>query len=87
MPATFTSPSMLRDFVLDTASQLRGTGCDEAIELLESAANYVTVSGWEWLGEVAAAATSVRDGYQVSADILERLTQILEAATSQRPYG
>ena len=39
------------------ASQLRAAGLTEACEVMESAATFVTSSGWEWLGELGAAAT------------------------------
>jgi hypothetical protein len=87
MAEKFTSPSALREFALETAAQLRATGQTEACELMEAAATYVTSSGWEWLGELGAAASSIRERYQVSDLVAARLARIREAAASQQPYG
>ena len=86
MTEKFASPSTLREFALETASQLRATGQTEACEVMEAAATFVTSSGWEWLGELGAAATSIRERFQVSDLIAARLIRIREAATSQQPY-
>ena len=83
----FASPSALREFALETASQLRVAGQVEACEVMEAAATFVTCSGWEWLGELGAAAASIRERFQVSDLVAARLSRIREAATSQPPYG
>lgn len=87
MSETFSTPSALREFALETAAQLRSGGLVEAAGLLEEAANYVSGSGWEWLGELAAAATKIKDGFEVPAPIAARLKRIRKAATSRKPYG
>jgi hypothetical protein len=61
MTEKFASPSTLREFALETASQLRAAGQTEACEVMEAAATSVTSSGWEWLGELGAAAASIRE--------------------------
>ena len=86
MTQKFPSPSALREFALETASQLQAAGQAEACEVMEAAATFVTSSGWEWLGELAAAAASIRERFQVSDLVAARLTRIREAATSQQPY-
>jgi len=86
MTENFTSPSALREFALETAAQLRATQT-EACEIMETAATFVTGSGWEWLGELGAAASSIRERFSVSDLVAARLARIREAATSQRPYG
>ena len=87
MAEKFKSPSALRDFALETAAQLQATGQSEACEIMEAAATFVTGSGWEWLGELGAAASSIRERFSVSDLVAARLARIREAATSQRPYG
>lgn len=87
MTRKFKSPSELRRFALETASQLRAVGLTEASEVLEQAANFVTSSGWEWLGELSAAAASIEAKFPVSDSVAPRLAAIREAATSERPYG
>jgi hypothetical protein len=87
MAEKFTSPSALREFALETAAQLRGAGQAEACEMMEAAATFGTSSGWEWLGELGAAATSIRKRFPVSDLIAARVARIREAATSQLPYG
>ena len=87
MTEKFTSPSALREFAMETASQLRAAGQTEACEVMEAAATFVTSSGWEWLGELGAAVASIRGRFQVSDSVAARLNRIREAATSQQPYG
>jgi hypothetical protein len=88
-PATekFASPSALREFALETASQLRAAGLTEACEVMESAATFVTSSGWEWLGELGAASASIRERFQLPDFIAVRVARIHETATSRQPYG
>ena len=62
----FASPSALREFALETASLLRAGGQAEAGEVMESAATFVTSSGWEWLGELDAATTRIRERFNTS---------------------
>jgi hypothetical protein len=83
----FASPSALREFALETASQLRAAGQAEARAIMDAAATFVTSSGWEWLGELGAAAAIIRERFQVSDLVAARLLRIREAATSQQPYG
>lgn len=87
MAERFASPSSLREFALETASQFRAAGQSEACDVMEAAATFVTSSGWEWLGKLSTAAASIRDNFQVSDLIAARLARIREAATSQQPYG
>lgn len=83
----FASPSALREFALETASLLRAGGQAEAGEVMESAATFVSGSGWEWLGVLGAAATSIRERFQLSDGVAARLTRIHKAAISRQPYG
>jgi hypothetical protein len=87
MAEKFTSPSELREFALETAGQLRAVGLTEACEMMEGAATFVTSSGWEWLGELGAAASSIQERFHVSDLVAARLSRIRVAATSQQPYG
>lgn len=87
MSETFSTPSALRDFALETAAQLRAGGLVEAAGLMEDAANFVSGSGWEWLGELAAAATKIRASFEVPQPIAARLKRIRKTATSRKPYG
>jgi hypothetical protein len=86
MTEKFESPSALREFALETASQLRADGQPEACEMMEAAASFVTNSGWEWLGELGVAAASIRKRFPVSDSIAARLARIRGAATSRQPY-
>jgi hypothetical protein len=83
----FESPSALRQFAIETASQLRQAGLSEAGEIMESAAGFVTSSGWEWLGELGAAAMRIRERFQLPEHVGTRVNRIHKAATSQKPYG
>ncbi len=87
MTQKFASPSALREFALETASQLRAAGQVEACEVMEAAATFVTGSGWEWLGELGFAAASIREKFRVSDLVAARLARIQAAASSRRPYG
>ena len=86
MTDRFSSPSQLREFALETASQLREAGEAEACRILEEAATFVSGSGWEWLGELAAATEAVLDGFKLPVPVRERLARIRKAAKSQRTY-
>ena len=83
----FPSPDALREFALETAAQLRAVGRPEAGEILESAANLVTSSGWEWLGELGVAATSIRKRFPLPDGIADRVARIRKVATSRQPYA
>ena len=87
MRKKFTSPSALREFALETAAQLRAAGQAEASEVMEAAVDFVTSSGWEWLGELGAAAASIRDRFQVSDLVASRLARIRATAKSRQPYA
>lgn len=87
MTRKFKSPSELRKFALEAASQLRAVGLTEASEVLEQAANFVTSSAWEWLGALGAAAAGIEARFSVSDSVAPRLAAIREAATSEHPYG
>lgn len=87
MSETFSTPSALREFALETAAQLRAGGLVEAAGRLEEAANDVSSSGWEWLGELGAAATKIKDGFELPAPIAARLKRIRKTATARKPYG
>jgi hypothetical protein len=86
-PCQFTSPSALREFAIETALQLRKAKLEEAGGILEDAANYVTSSGWEWLGELGRASEEIREQYGLQKEILSRVDRIIAAAKSQHPYG
>ena len=83
----FESPAALREFALGTASLLRAGGQAEAGEIMETAATFVSGSGWEWLGELDAATTSIRQRFKLSGEITARVARIRKAATSRQPYG
>ena len=83
----FASPSALREFVLETASQLHKANLTKAGEILEAAANYVTSSGWEWLGELGLASEKIRNEYQLPSNIASRTERVLTAVKSQQPYS
>lgn len=83
----FTSPSALREYALETAAALRVLGLSEAGDILESAATFVTSSGWEWLGELGSAAASIRKRFELSESVAARLARIHKTATSRHPYG
>jgi hypothetical protein len=83
----FPSPSDLREFALETTAQLHAAGLPEAGEMMEAAATFVTGSGSEWLGELAAAAKGIRKRFPLPDSIAARVARIRGTATSRRPYG
>ncbi|GDY21323.1 hypothetical protein LBMAG56_26690 [Verrucomicrobiota bacterium] len=83
----FSSPGALREFTLETAAQLHAAGLPEAGEIMAAAANLVTGSGWEWLGELGVAAASVRKRFRLPDGIAGRVARIRKTATSRQPYG
>jgi hypothetical protein len=72
---------------LETASELRAAGLTDASQLLESAATYVTGSGWEWLGELGIATATIRKRFKLPKPLAARIKRIRKAAVSRRPYG
>jgi hypothetical protein len=86
VPEHFASPSDLRQFALDTAAQLRVVGMTEAGDSLESAAKYVTSSGWEWLGELWLAAKAIAKRHDLPQPLRARVLRIVEVAGSRHPY-
>jgi hypothetical protein len=87
MADRFISPGALREFALETASQLRSAGRPAAADMMHDAATFVTGSGWEWLGELAHAAKTIEKKTRVPEILAARLARIREVATSGRPYG
>jgi hypothetical protein len=87
MADRFISPDALREFALETASQLRSAGQPAAADIMHDAATFVTGSGWEWLGELAHAAKKIEKKTRVPDMLAARLARIREVATSGRPYG
>src|SRR5437762_7417607 len=83
----FTSPSALWQFAVETAMQLRQAGLSEAGDIMESAAKFVTSSGWEWLGELGVAAKTITKRFNLPEALRARVSRIGEAATSRHPYG
>lgn len=83
----FESPSALRRFALDTATELRAQRKGDAGDVLESAAKLVTGSGWEWLGELHVAAERCRAERAVPEELRAKLVRIARVAGSSRPYG
>jgi len=81
----FASPSELRQFAIETAAQLRQVGLNEAGDIMESAAKYVTSSGWEWLGELGIAARTIKKRFDLSAILRARVSRIGKAAKSKDP--
>ena len=86
-PDFFASPSALRQFALETAGQLRQAGLSEAGDIMESAAKFVTSSGWEWLGELGAAAETAARRFALPQALGAKVSRIARAVASQRPYG
>ncbi|HWX20533.1 MAG TPA: GNAT family acetyltransferase, partial [Candidatus Binatia bacterium] len=84
---SFASPSTLWQFAIETAAQLRQTGLSEAGDILESAAKFVTGSGWEWLGELGIATKSIQKRFTLPDALRARISRIEQASTSKRPYG
>lgn len=86
MSQTFSDPSALWNYARETAQQLESAGHAKAAEILDSAATFVTSSGWEWLYELASAVSKIEDEFQFSKAIGARLKNIQAAATSSQPY-
>ena len=82
----FASPSALREFALETATQLRQAGMTEAAKIMERAATHVTSSGWEWLGELGAAAKIIQKRFVLPEGMRDRIMRIAKAAASKHPY-
>lgn len=83
----FDSPEALRQFAIDTASELRAAGIADAADTLERAARYVTGSGWEWLGALGMAAKQIQPNRDLSDELRQKLKRLAKAGTSRRPYG
>lgn len=83
----FSSPSALRQFALDTATQLRQAGLNEAADIMEAAANYAATTGSEWVGELGIAAKTILKRSVPPEALHRRVSRIAEAATSRHPYG
>ena len=82
----FSSPSALWQFAMDTVVLLREAGWSEAADTMESAARYVTSSGWEWLGELHAATKRIEERCNLPEDLRSRLARIRRTAASRHPY-
>ena len=86
-PENFASPSDLRQFAIETATQLRQAGLSEAGGIMELAAKFVTSSGSEWLGELGAATKAIQKRFDLSDWLRSRVARIGQAAGSKHPYG
>ena len=82
----FDSPEALRQFAIDTASELRAAGMADAADTLERAARYVTGSGWEWLGVLGTAAKQIRPNRDLSDELRQKLKRVAKAGKSRHPY-
>ena len=83
----FTSPSALRQFALDTATQLRQAGLSEAADVMEAAANFPATTGSEWLGELGIASKTIGERFKLSEVLRAKVVRIARTAASRRPYG
>ena len=83
----FASPSALRLYAIDTATQLRLAGLSEAGDIMESAANFGATTGSEWLGELGIAAKTIQKRFDVPDALRSRVSRIGLAADSRQPYG
>ena len=83
----FDSPQALRQFAIDTASELRAAGMGDAADSLDGAARYVTGSGWEWLGVLGTAAKQIRRNRGLPDELRRKLKRIAKAGASRHHYG
>jgi hypothetical protein len=86
-PHVFACPSALWQFAIETSMELRKAGFNDAGDNLESAARFVTSSGWEWLGRLRKATEIIQKRCEMPEDLCSRISRIRKAATSKRPYG
>jgi hypothetical protein len=87
VPGYFASPSALRQYAIETATQLRQAGLSEAGGIMELAAKFVTSSGSEWLGERGAATKTIQNRFDLSDWLRSRVARIGQASASKHPDG
>jgi hypothetical protein len=83
----FASPPALRQYAIETASQLRQSGLREAADIMEAAANFAATTGSEWLGELGIAAKTIQKRFDLPEALRSRVSRIGQAAASRQPYG